>query len=77
MTHNNCVVDGVSPSQVESERAAIRPSDSIEIPTKPDETYCIIRKTSNAVGIKIMTEVNRAEEIASNKIDDPGIGSPK
>ena len=60
MTPKHCVVVSVSPSQIEADRAAISVSDSIRIPTRPGETYCIIRKTSNAVGIKTMTEANRA-----------------
>ena len=59
-----------------ADNAAIRASDNIRIPTRPGETYCMILKTSNAVGKKIRAEVKKAIGAAFKNASMVGVGSP-
>ena len=77
MTPSHCKRDNVSLSQIAADNAAIKASDNIKIPTRPGETYCMIRKTSNAVGKKIRAEVKKAIGAALKNASTVGVGLPK
>ena len=60
----HCIDDNVSPSQKAAETAATKASDSIKIPTRPGETYCMIRKISKTDGKNTTTDARKAGGMA-------------